>query len=214
MQQVFFQQADLSILDAPRSDAQRELRAALAALTQTQKELARSLVRERRARRLAFCDCLTSLPNRRSFHERFALEVARARSRGLPLTVLYLDLVNFKAINDELGHHSGDQVLRIIARRLARAVRRNDMVGRLGGDEFACLLTGSLNPMQLHSVSQKLSNSVSEPIQLVDRCVRVSVSIGTATCPGDGTSFETLLQLADERMYGSKRELRSSAQLR
>lgn len=138
MQQGLLQPVDLPMCELPREGTQCELRAALPALAQAQQELARALMRERRARRLAFCDCLTSLPNRRSFRERVVRETERARGRGLPLAALFSDLVNFKAINDELGHQAGDQVLRVVARRLTLAVRRNDMVGRLGGDEFAC----------------------------------------------------------------------------
>ncbi len=114
------------------------LRDAQSALTQVRGEWARAEAGERNARHLAEHDGLTSLPNGSSFRVRLATVLSEAAMKGQTFAVLYIDLDGFKAINDVHGHATGDELLRIIAARLAGAVRAQDMVSRVGGDEFAC----------------------------------------------------------------------------
>lgn len=183
---------------------ERELRDIQAALVSARAELAGTKAGERHARHLALHDGLTQLPNRRHFHQRLG---SLLHSEGGPqaLTVLYLDLDGFKAINDAHGHETGDELLRIVAARLARAVRAGDLVGRVGGDEFACLLCGALTREQLQHLACKLFDAVATPLRVGLLTLSVSPSIGIATCPGDGTTAEVLLRGADAAMYRAKR---------
>jgi diguanylate cyclase len=182
-----------------------EVAEAETALAQARAELAGTRAGERRARHLAMHDGLTSLPNRRFFGEQLDHALAQVAPRRPAIAVLYLDLDGFKPINDAHGHATGDELLKIVAARLARAVRAGDMVGRLGGDEFACLLADSLNREQLTQLASKLVDAVSAPLQVGPLKLTVRPSIGIAICPTDGITAEALLKSADTAMYRAKR---------
>jgi diguanylate cyclase (GGDEF)-like protein len=148
---------------------------------------------------------VTSLPNQRFLRDQLDAAIAESGSTPPVMALLYLDLDGFKGINDELGHDSGDELLRTVATRLRRAVRTGDVVSRLGGDEFACLLPDLDDPGQLADVARKLLAIVSEPQTLGKLTVSVGASIGIATCPRHGTTTDALLKSADSAMYLSKR---------
>jgi diguanylate cyclase len=177
-----------------------------ASLAKTRSELVGIRGNERRSRRLALHDPLTTLPNRNFFSE--WLDHALVKSDGLPppLAVLFLDLDGFKHINDHHGHGVGDELLCIVASRLARAVRAEDVVSRLGGDEFACAMTGVSARSQVGELARKLVELVSAPIRIGPRDVAVRASIGIAMCPDDGVTPEVLLRSADAAMYHAKRQ--------
>ena len=177
-----------------------------AALAQARAELVGTQAGERRARHLALHDGLTSLPNRGYFRQRLDDALAHAEPQRRALAVLYLDLDGFKPINDTHGHAAGDDLLRIIAARLARAMRAEDMVSRLGGDEFACLLSDLPSRERLCQLACKLFDAVSTPVQIGALKLSVRPSIGIATCPADGATAEVLLKSADTAMYHAKRE--------
>ena len=139
-------------------------------------------------------DPLTGLANRQLLLER--LEAALAEGEA---AVLYVDLNDFKPINDTLGHAAGDEVLRIVARRLAACVRESDTVARLGGDEFALLLA---TPEHADEVARRVQAAFAEPLQVADRALRVSASVGIAAGRGD---VAALLDAADRAMYHVKR---------
>ena len=160
----------------------------------------------RRAQFLADCDSLTSLPNRRAFLRRLEQALAYAKPRGQPLAVLYLDVDQFKRINDTHGHEVGDKLLRVIAARLSRSMRGEDIVSRLGGDEFCCLLGGEVNHSQLQSVALKLLKSIATPIRIGEISLSISTSIGIAVFPHDAISCAGLLKNADAAMYQAKRQ--------
>ena len=149
-----------------RQQLEQEVRAAQAALLQSRVELVGTQAKERRARRLALHDSLTSLPNRMCFRERLDRALSQGVSQTRVLAVLYLDLDGFKEINDTYGHDVGDELLRIVAARLTRAVRAEDMVSRLGGDEFACLLAGVPSRARLIHLARKLLDAVVAPCKL------------------------------------------------
>ena len=174
-------------------------------LSQARAELAGTRAGEQQARHLALHDGLTSLPNRRHFRSRLDLALGRPQAKQSPLTVFFLDLDDFKQINDRHGHAVGDDVLRIVASRLARALRAEDMVCRWGGDEFAGLLLGDIDPASLVLMAQKLFNAVSAPLQIGALQLRIHPSIGLATAPADGSTSGQLLQQADAAMYRAKR---------
>jgi diguanylate cyclase (GGDEF)-like protein len=182
-----------------------ELRAAYTALAAAGVELAGTQVRERRARHQAQHDSLTSLPNRTYFRARLDDALSPVEQRTPALAVLYIDLDGFKPINDRHGHDTGDELLRIVADRLSRSVRAEDMVCRLGGDEFACLLSDPMGREQLSQLASKLFDAVSAPLQVGARQLIVRPSIGIAVCPTDGDTAAMLLKRADAAMYRAKR---------
>ena len=121
------------------------------------------------------------------------------------MAVLYLDLDDFKPINDEYGHDTGDELLKIVAARLARAVRAHDLVSRVGGDEFACLLLDVPSREQLSHMACKLLDAVAAPIKLGELELTVRTSIGIATNTDPCASAAVLIRSADAAMYVAKR---------
>ena len=176
------------------------------ALAQARAELRGTQDGERRARHLALHDSLTALPNRSFFGERLEHALALAAPQRRALAVMYLDLDGFKPINDTHGHAAGDELLRVVGARLARAVRAEDMVSRLGGDEFGCLIAGSPSREQLSQLASKLLEAVAARCKIGQIRLRVRPSIGIAICPEDGTTADALLKSADAAMYYAKRQ--------
>ncbi|MBG6079043.1 diguanylate cyclase (GGDEF)-like protein [Rubrivivax gelatinosus] len=166
---------------------------------------------ERRACRDAEHDSLTELPNRRRFDLQLQQALARRTSEQRTLAVLFLDLDDFKRVNDLHGHAVGDELLRIVARRLRGALRSSDMVCRLGGDEFACLVSGAPGRPELKRLAGALITAVSAPLQLGELQLSVRPSVGIAICPDDGVDAEALLQRADAAMFRAKRQRRGVA---
>ncbi|MEJ6001210.1 GGDEF domain-containing protein [Paucibacter soli] len=174
-------------------------------LAQARADLAGSRDGARRARYQALHDGLTDLPNRRYFGQRLAQAIQEARPEQPAVAVLYLDLDNFKQVNDEHGHAVGDEVLKIAAARLRRAVRASDMVSRIGGDEFACLRATDADPRPLLLLANKLYQAVSAPMTVGALSLQIQPSIGIAVFPFDGACAESLLKSADMAMYTAKR---------
>jgi diguanylate cyclase (GGDEF)-like protein len=163
---------------------------------------------ERHARRSshrAAHDALTGLPNRSLFEERIGPAAAGAVRTGESVAVLMLDLDGFKEVNDTLGHHGGDALLRAVADRLRGAVREADTVARLGGDEFAVLLRPVASRQQAEAQGWRLHDAVVAPVELDGRVVRVGVSVGVALSPEDGADAAVLMRHADAAMYRAKR---------
>jgi diguanylate cyclase (GGDEF)-like protein/PAS domain S-box-containing protein len=155
--------------------------------------------------KMAQFDELTGLPNRRLFHDRIGVALARAQRRQGRLALLYIDLNDFKLVNDSLGHAMGDLLLQEVARRLRRCVRNEDTVARLGGDEFVVLLEQVQLLRDAEIVAEKIRNVVGEPITLGERSVRMLPSVGIALYPDHGDRVEQLLKHADEAMYAAKK---------
>lgn len=147
-------------------------------------------------------DDLTGVGNRRLLKNHFWMK----RRQEEPVSLLYLDLNGFKSINDRYGHETGDEVLRIVAQRLEKNVRPNELVARLGGDEFAVLLDSGEREV-VERVAERLTTAVEKKITLADAGVSVSVAVGVALCPEDGSGFRDLLRVADRQMYRQKRQL-------
>jgi diguanylate cyclase (GGDEF)-like protein len=148
-------------------------------------------------------DALTGLPNRAHFHRRFAKALADAERRGTKLAVLLIDLDRFKDINDTLGHHIGDQLLRRVGPRIEE-VERTMMVARLGGDEFAVLLAPTGSGDEALAMAREVVKAVQMPFEVADLELDVDASIGVACYPDHGHDAETLLQRADVAMYVAK----------
>lgn len=189
-----------------RARIEQELQDVRAALARARHELAGTRDGERRALHLAEHDGLTALPNRGCFQARLDAALARRSTDAhATLAVLFLDLDNFKPINDQHGHQTGDELLRIVAQRLSRAVRGGDMVCRLGGDEFACLLATPMGREQLEQVAAKLFDAISAPLSVGPLELSVRPSIGIAVSPSDGSTTALLLRHADTAMYRAKK---------
>ena len=154
--------------------------------------------------RLAHRDTLTGLANRHTLEARLDQLVADARRHERLLAVMFLDMDNFKGVNDTLGHGIGDQFLREIAARLSAAVRDNDIVARIGGDEFMVVLAELVDPNDAAFVAAKITESLGQPIILGQHVLRASVSIGVCFHPQDGHDRSSLMQSADIAMYHAK----------
>src|SRR5687767_742176 len=159
---------------------------------------------EERIRYQAYHDPLTGLPNRASFAEHLDEAMRRAKRAGWPLALLFLDLDNFKRVNDSLGHDAGDRLLRVAAERIRRAVREADMLFRMGGDEFTVLLEDVRGPEEAAMVAGRELEAIAEPLQLQHHEISVSASIGIALYPRDDTVGERLVKSADTAMYRAK----------
>lgn len=199
-------QTTLAAETGRRLQLEREVLQVRSALERARAELAGTRAGERQARHLALHDGLTSLPNRRFFLQRLDEALRRFSPEHPALAVLYLDLDEFKPINDLYGHDAGDELLRIVAARLARAVRAEDAMSRLGGDEFACLPVDFDSEAHLAQLASKLFDTVSAPLKLGRLTLRIRPSIGVATCPANGRTADALLRSADAAMYRAKRE--------
>jgi diguanylate cyclase (GGDEF)-like protein/PAS domain S-box-containing protein len=156
--------------------------------------------------RAARYDELTGLPNRRLFYDRLRSAMARARRKGSMLAILYLDVDDFKAVNDTLGHAAGDAVLSLLAERLRGCIRESDTVARLGGDEFLVLIEDVQSSTVANAVAAKIGAALDAEMALGGSMALVSgVSIGMAFYPGDGEDEDALLAHADKEMYIVKR---------
>jgi diguanylate cyclase (GGDEF)-like protein len=149
-------------------------------------------------------DALTGLYNRAAFHVQLGRALAAVRHGG-GVALLFIDLDGFKRINDEQGHRAGDEVLRIVAQRLAGAVREGDTVARLGGDEFLVMLDRNLTPEEPRRIGQRIIEALNQPMGVDGQTVRVGASIGVAMHPPMKGEIEVLMGAADQAMYAAKR---------
>jgi diguanylate cyclase (GGDEF)-like protein/PAS domain S-box-containing protein len=161
----------------------------------------------------AYHDALTGLPNRMLFLDRLQIALAHARRQGGQPAVLFLDLDDFKVINDTLGHATGDRLLQGLAERLITNVREDDTVARMGGDEFTLLLPNVGRVEDAARLAGKLLEAVAQPFQIDGQDLFVTTSVGVSLYPGDGEDAETLLKNADRAMYRAKELGRNNYQL-
>lgn len=159
---------------------------------------------------MASHDSLTGLPNRTSLSDRLNQTVKACRRRNLRAAVLFLDIDNFKDINDSYGHPVGDELLKQLAEALRSSLRGEDLVARFGGDEFVMVLPFVEDEMQVVEVVRRLMVSIRRPISVMNRSVRPSASIGVALYPENGEEPGELLQNADAAMYEAKRSGRAT----
>ncbi len=163
---------------------------------------------EARLEQQARVDALTGLPNRKATLEAIEAMVAAAKRRDLPIALMFVDLDEFKNVNDALGHTAGDDLLKEIAHRMRASLRATDFVGRMGGDEFVIILPDAQGPSEVARVATSLRANIAQPVHL-ERDVVATVSVGIAMSPQDGTDAETLIMNADTAMYYAKREGRA-----
>ncbi len=168
---------------------------------------------ERRFHHLAHHDPLTGLPNRLLFQDRLQLALTQAQRQRQTLAVLFIDLDNFKTINDTLGHTVGDQLIKTAAQRLTQCVRNADTVARLGGDEFVALLINIKNSQSAERVAKKIISAVAKVFAVEGHELYITASIGMSFYPGDGEDTNTLIKNADTAMYRAKQQGKNNYQL-
>jgi diguanylate cyclase len=154
---------------------------------------------------LALHDELTGLPNRRLFVDRLSGAIERARRAGTQTALLMVDLDDFKAVNDNFGHHTGDLLLQSVANLLSERIRHSDTVARTGGDEFAVILEPPTSHSEAALVSNALLELLQAPMHLGEHWVRIGASVGIAVFPNDARDLKSLCIQADMRMYEGKR---------
>lgn len=159
---------------------------------------------------MATHDALTGLPNRVLFEDRLTVALTQAEGKGTKLGVVVLDLDNFKAINDVLGHTVGDQLLKQIADRLRNRVRRSDTIARMGGDQFVILLSEMARQEHGRRVANRVLKAFQDPFVLGGLQFRITASMGFAIYPDHGEDAETLVKNAGTAMYRAKQNSKNS----
>lgn len=168
------------------------------------KQAERDRVARAEAEYHALHDSLTGLPNRKLLMDRIAQQLLQARREQSRFVVCFIDLDQFKEVNDSLGHEAGDELLRIMSQRMASCIRESDTLARLGGDEFVALLRGEPGATDTLAVIARFRAVVSQPVRLSRNELTISCSIGYAVYPEDGSDVATLLARSDAAMYADK----------
>ncbi|WP_218944241.1 bifunctional diguanylate cyclase/phosphodiesterase [Marinicella rhabdoformis] len=158
---------------------------------------------QKKVHTLAYIDELTGLPSRAYFYQNLEKTIQESLDSNDTFGLLYIDLDNFKDVNDSLGHDVGDQLLQIIASRIKDASRAMDFVGRLGGDEF-CILVKNLKENTTRTIAKRSIDKISEPLNLASRTINPTCSIGVVHFPDDGKDISSLFKAADVSMYRAK----------
>jgi len=154
--------------------------------------------------RAAHFDHLTQLPNRVYFDRRVEQAISQAKRNKNELSIFFIDLDNFKQINDNYGHSEGDKVLRSTASRMLECIRKEDTLARMGGDEFIILVEGNVDKPELKLIANKLLASFSKPIKTRKNKHKTSISIGISLYPKQGKTAQTIIKSADKAMYIAK----------
>jgi diguanylate cyclase (GGDEF)-like protein len=188
---------DLKQLEMELTEARSALADAASALSTAQQHAREAQVR-------ALHDSLTGLPNRELFDDRLAHAIALADRHDWTLAVMFLDLDQFKSLNDSHGHTAGDAALKTIAQRLLQYVRDEDTVCRNGGDEFLYLLMNPRGRKNIEHIANSVLRTIAQPVLIEDRELIIKASIGVAICPEHGASGQQLIAKADAAMYLAK----------
>lgn len=157
---------------------------------------------------LANHDALTGLANRTMLFKQMDIILSYTERDKTMAAILFVDLNKFKSINDKYGHDAGDALLISIASRIQKMTRASDVVARLGGDEFLIILSKIESAEQAQSIAKKINVCINEPFKYLDHTLRVSASIGTSLYPNDAKDKETLIKLADKKMYRVKKSIK------
>lgn len=174
-----------------------------------QGELKQQLKRQQQAgeafKQLAHHDSLTGLPNRLYFQNELQKRTEQSQQTGQSLALMFIDLDNFKTVNDSFGHDYGDEVLKIVASRMQQTLRNDDALCRLGGDEFAVLLRGFSDEQDIEALATRLIQAIRSPMFVQQQLMPVGATVGLAFSPQDANDAALLLQKADEAMYKAKK---------
>lgn len=164
----------------------------------------------RKEHRLAYFDVLTDLPNRQLFYDRLNQARSHAHRYKEKVALMYIDLDDFKHVNDLMGHDIGDLLLQSVAKRLGECLRQSDTVARIGGDEFTCILPNIEKSEDIKIVAQKILNALSCPFNIKGREIHISGSIGASLFPEDTDDSDELVRRADMAMYYAKNQGRNN----
>jgi len=167
-------------------------------------EIEERIAKEEEIYQLVISDQLTGLPNRRLFNDRIEQAIVHAVRNEKSFEVLFLDLDGFKMINDTMGHAQGDELLKKVAERLTKVLRKNDVIARVGGDEFLILIHNAPDKESIEKVCQNIINAIKEPFNFPTSEIYITTSIGVSIYPQDGEDGETLVKNADIAMYVAK----------
>jgi diguanylate cyclase (GGDEF)-like protein len=173
--------------------------------------LSESRAAELKAKRTALHDAVTGLPNLTLFNDRLNTALAQAQRHGWRLAVMFIDLDDFKSVNDLHGHQVGDRILQTVARRLQTMVRSSDTLSRRSGDEFLFLMLEAKDKTNVESFAARIVANICEPCDIDGLQLTVNASVGLAIFPEDGLTAQALLARADSAMYGVKEQHHSSA---
>jgi diguanylate cyclase (GGDEF)-like protein/PAS domain S-box-containing protein len=168
------------------------------------RDISEQKLAQARIEHLAHFDSLTHLPNRSLFYDRLGQAISQAKRKRNSIALMYIDLDGFKKVNDLMGHHMGDLLLKQTAERLRLCVRESDTLARLGGDEFTVLLNDAHEREHVEMMAIKIINSLDQPFDLEGQTARIGASIGIARYPYDAPTSGTLLIVADKAMYAAK----------
>ena len=163
-------------------------------------------------RSMAYHDALTGLPNRILLNDRLEMALLQAERNSSLVALLYIDFDHFKQINDTLGHDVGDELLQSVGNRLKECLRQQDTVARLGGDEFILLLPEITSQEDAGKLAQKLLEKIRPTFNIEQHELNITLSIGIALYPADGTSAKNLIKCADEALYRAKNKGRDCYQ--
>src|SRR5271166_586390 len=175
-------------------------------LSESNAALSESKAQEERSRHISLHDAVTGLPNLTLFNDRFRNALAQAQRHVWRLAVMFIDLDEFKSINDNYGHDVGDRVLQMVANRLLAVVRSGDTVSRRGGDEFLFLMLEAKDEANVAKLAAKIIENIGEACEVEGLKLTVTPSIGIAIYPEDGQSPQELLKNADTAMYAAKQQ--------
>lgn len=189
---------------ADRTAMESELADMKTDLAEARDDLSKAQVQTEEAQQVALRDPLTGLPNRILFEQCLDGGLGQAKRHGWSLAVLFIDIDQFKSINDSHGHDLGDQVLLMVAERLKSFVRDEDIVSRWGGDEFVCLCLEVNQEADAFRLAQKMLARIAEPCEVAGITLTVRASIGVAIYPADGETADVLFKNADAAMYAAK----------
>ncbi len=189
------------VLEQRVAERTRELESVV---TNLHREIEERRIAEERIRHLAQHDSLTGLPNRSLFDQRLEAQLAKSSVTGRKLAVLFIDLDRFKHINDSLGHHEGDMLLRTLAERLRQASGHDNTLARIGGDEFVVLLNNVEPYERIEQLIHRMQNALQPPVHVGMHEFSISASIGVAIYPHDGNDIQTLIKHANTAMYRAK----------
>ncbi|MCK5197422.1 MAG: sensor domain-containing diguanylate cyclase [Spirochaetales bacterium] len=160
--------------------------------------------------RLANHDILTGLPNRRLFTELLKQELRQADRQKMKTAVLFIDLDDFKPVNDSMGHDTGDKVLEMVAQRFISSLRESDAIARIGGDEFAAIICNVKNKTDIEKIAYKIINKFNNPFKIDNNKFQIGISMGISVYPDDDNTMDGLLKKADTAMYQIKSESKNS----
>lgn len=177
------------------------------------RDITDKVMADRKLWQLANHDNLTQLPNRLLFMKRLEKELSRASSENEKFSVMYMDLNDFKQINDKYGHATGDQLLIQVSNRLKSCFRQSDTLARLGGDEFAAILPGLTTDEDIKKITNKINNAMSSTFNVNNAKLMMTVSVGAALYPVNGDSIEALLHHADVVMYRTKAQQKNAKRM-